>query len=121
MICNHGVAGSSPVHGSNLIIIYMPYIRQELREQLDNDILKLAKTIREISDTEAREGTINYTITELLNSAIEEPYKSLRYFHLNRMVGTLECVKLELYRRFGASYEDKCILQNGDIKAYKHS
>ena len=31
------------------------------------------------------------------------------------IIGTLECAKLELYRRWVAAYEDKAIARHGDI------
>jgi hypothetical protein len=39
----------------------------------------------------------------------------LRYFHINKAVGVLECVKLEFYRRVAAPYEDEKIKESGDV------
>ena len=61
---------------------------------------------------------LNYAISRLLSKAYEldtEP----RYEKINSAVGVTECVKLELYRRLAAPYEDKAIDKNGDIEEYK--
>jgi hypothetical protein len=39
----------------------------------------------------------------------------LRYFHLNKAIGVLECIKLEFYRRVAAPYEDLKIKEAGDV------
>ena len=61
-------------------------------------------------------GTINYIITRLCNDIIinEKP----RYNKINNILGVLEAVKLEFYRRLGVSYEDGAIEKNGDIECY---
>ncbi len=42
----------------------------------------------------------------------------LSYRTINDVVGVLECVKMELYRRLAAPYEDAKKVQNGDVKPY---
>jgi hypothetical protein len=54
------------------------------------------------------DGDMNYVITRM----IKEVYP-LRYFHINRAVGLLECIKQEFYRRVAAPYEDTKIKENG--------
>jgi hypothetical protein len=44
--------------------------------------------------------------------------KRVSYTNINAVIGVLECVKLELYRRLAASYEDKKVVENGDIPEY---
>ena len=56
------------------------------------------------------DGEVNYVVTRMLKQIY-----SLRYFHINRAVGVLECIKLEFYRRVAAPYEDKKILESGDV------
>ena len=41
------------------------------------------------------------------------------YSKIAMVTGVLENVKQEFYRRIAASYEDKKIVENGDIKEYK--
>lgn len=58
-------------------------------------------------------GELNYVITLLLNKFIREHGKN--YETLNKVVGVLECAKLELYRRVVAPYEDEKCKENGDV------
>ena len=62
-------------------------------------------------------GTINYVITQIVNRCMirNEP----KYDKINSVVGVLECVKLEMYRRLASKYEDQAIKNNGDIKIYE--
>ena len=39
----------------------------------------------------------------------------MRYQTLNAIVGSLECCKLEVYRRLASPYEDEKITKNGDV------
>ena len=55
-------------------------------------------------------GQLNYAITNLLLATQPKTYA-----HYNELVGLLECVKLEFYRRAVAAYEEQKILDNGDV------
>lgn len=98
----------------------MPYIVKEHRKRLDAAISSLAQTVREISLEEGGQycGLINYIVTKLIyclrRQDLDDGYK-WGYADYNEMVGTLECCKLELYRRSTAPYEDKKIESNGDV------
>lgn len=96
----------------------MPYIKQTLRDKLDHDIDELCSNVFIDYKDDEIEGIANYVISRYLNSLFNKKY-GLRYFTINRMVGVLECVKLELYRRLASPYEDNCINKNGDIIEYK--
>ena len=58
----------------------------------------------------------NYVVTQILRKAwgvdvaANESYSSYA-----DIIGTLECAKQELYRRWVAAYEDKAIVKNGDL------
>lgn len=103
----------------------MPYIKEFNRKKLENYILNLAANLIHLSHPNssapfnvASEGDLNYTITELLVQSLclhVDP----KYAKINAAIGILECVKLELYRRLAAEYEDKKILEEGDIPCYK--
>ena len=82
----------------------MPYIEQEDRAFLCREMFNLLKL------HELTAGDLNYCITKLLLS--QEPK---RYEDYNRLIGVLECVKLEFYRRAVALYENKKIKENGDV------
>ncbi len=61
----------------------------------------------------ANAGELNYKITLLLIDYVNEHY--LSYKTINDVVGALECAKQEFYRRVAVPYEDKKIVENGDI------
>jgi hypothetical protein len=59
---------------------------------------------------ENRDGNLNYLVSRI----IDETYDT-RYKDLNAAIGVLECIKLELYRRVVAPYEDTKLKQNGEV------
>ena len=87
----------------------MPYIKQEEREKYETVIKILVRLLKE--DKENLAGNLNYVVT----SIIKRLSKDLRYKKANEIIGALECIKLEYYRRVLAPYEDKKILENGDV------
>ena len=80
----------------------MPYVDKETREKLDNG-----------TDPE-NAGELNYVITCLVDRYLVQK-GPLRYAHLNEVIGVLECAKQELYRRVVSTYEDKKIIESGDV------
>jgi len=87
----------------------MPYINQEDRPQYEELIQEITDLLKE-KPVESVDGHLNYIVTRI----IKEVYP-LRYYHINRAMGVLECVKQEFYRRVAAPYEDTKIEQNGDV------
>ncbi len=83
----------------------MPYIRSDYRRVYD----KLIDSIPIGDDI----GCMNYVITRLINRCVDEWNES--YDTMNEVMGLLECVKAEFYRRRVAPYEDKKILEHGDV------
>ena len=79
----------------------MPYIRQILRDQLDNDRAPAVMP-----------GELNYQITKLVVKFLG---KDPGYCAINDAIGALECAKLELYRRVAAPYESLKRDENGDV------
>lgn len=89
----------------------MPYIRQDLRIKINEEIDILAHKVGMFYELRSkRDGVLNYIITIL----IRKLYKT-SYTELNAAIGVLECVKLELYRRRLALYEDEVKESNGDV------
>ena len=87
----------------------MPYIKAGNRnkyEKILNSLVKILKTL----PPEDIDGELNYVVTKIL----KEIYP-LRYFHINKAVGVLECIKLEYYRRVAAPYEDLKVEEAGDV------
>lgn len=87
----------------------MPYINEEDRPQYEEPIQQIIDLLKE-KPVESMDGHLNYIVTKI----IKEVYP-LRYYHINRAMGVLECIKQEFYRRVAAPYEDTKIEQNGDV------
>jgi ribosomal protein S3AE len=88
---------------------FLPYIKPENRKKYDK-VLKELVTMLKTLPAEEVDGELNYIITKTL----KEIYP-LRYFHINKAIGVLECAKLEFYRRVAAPYEDIKIKESGDV------
>jgi len=80
----------------------MPYIEEKSRPRLD----RLVEQVPE----DLKVGELNYLITKTLLAT-----KPHGYTAYNALVGVLECVKLELYRRVIGPYEDGKMVENGDV------
>jgi len=87
----------------------LPYIKPENRPKYEKQLDELIAIFKSLPVEEV-DGEMNYVITKILR----EVYP-VRYFHINRAVGVLECVKLEYYRRIAAPYEDRKIQESGDV------
>lgn len=86
----------------------MPYIKKANRNRFSAVVKELNKL------TNITAGDVNYLISKILNRMVHfrnEP----SYAMLNSLIGVLECVKLELYRRIVVPYEEEKIEENGDI------
>ena len=87
----------------------MPYIKAGNRKKYEKILEELVKILKTLPP-EKIDGELNYVVTKIL----KEIYP-LRYFHINKAVGVLECIKLEYYRRVAAPYEDQKIEESGDV------
>ena len=83
----------------------MPYIKKEDRNKFFMGIDKIWP---------ANPGELNYVFTEIIYNYLER--NGEKYQHYNDIVGALECCKMELYRRRVMPYEDKKIVENGDVE-----
>ncbi len=78
----------------------MPYIKEDRRIAICE------------GDAPRDAGELNYVLTRIcLGHLGDMP----RYSDFNEVIGVLECCKLEFYRRAAAPYEDKKIIENGDV------
>lgn len=110
----------------------MPYITENRRRALDNNINLLAMAIKLNADSNIRPydedgskltneqfleivGDINYCISRLISRIMGD----ISYSKIAMATGVLENIKQEFYRRAASTYEDKKILENGDIQEYK--
>ena len=85
----------------------MPYIPKPERGAIANKVYELAFLLDRRGP-----GKFNYALTELCRAYIQG---NVNYATYNEVVGVLECVKQEFYRRAVAGYEDKKIEENGDV------
>lgn len=61
----------------------------------------------------ATAGELNYKFSYIIDIYLKN--HGLSYARVNEVIGALECCKLELYRRIVAPYEDKKVVENGDV------
>jgi len=87
----------------------MPYIPKENREALEPEIVLLAA---KLVGGGCNAGELNYIVSRLCNTVFDT---NPSYSRGNTVMGVLECAKAEFYRRKLAPYEDKKIIENGDI------
>jgi len=112
----------------------MPYIKEENRSQLDDCIDHMmeclrgnvspnsdnphSNTYKEMLTNEvflSIVGDINYAFSRILSGTMGD----VSYSKIAMITGVLENIKQEFYRRVAEPYEDKKIVENGDIKEYK--
>lgn len=90
----------------------MPYIDKKQRDVCDSLLKELLDKICYKTKT----GILNYIITKILLKAVGQTPTYSRY---NELIGTLECVKMEFYRRVVVPYENKKIKENSDIESFE--
>ncbi|MCB0346793.1 MAG: hypothetical protein KDD66_16875 [Bdellovibrionales bacterium] len=88
----------------------MPYIKKEERKVYQEAINALAEAVPR--DRTARPGHMNYIVSLLIERVYGE---QMRYCDHNEVLGFLEGVQLEFYRRKTAPYEDEKIISEGDL------
>lgn len=86
----------------------MPYIPQERRPELERKAVGLGRCCES-------EGELNFAITKTLLGYLDHRDQPYRYADYNEVLGVVECVKQELYRRVVAPYEDRKCAENGDV------
>jgi uncharacterized protein DUF6899 len=79
----------------------MPYIGRGVRASLDE------------GRKATQPGELNYQISKLANDYLA--MRGISYTVLNEIIGAMECAKLELYRRVAAPYEDKKLIEAGEV------
>lgn len=78
----------------------MPYVKKEARQY-----------INALSRADGP-GELNFELTSIVIDYIGDVRAYTKY---NEVIGVLECMKLELYRRMVAPYEDRKCAENGDV------
>lgn len=97
----------------------MPYIVKDQRKQIDYKIDSLIQEARNnpLLPANKRLGLVNYIVSRITMGILEPS----NYGEMASAIGTLECAKLEMYRRLIGPYEDEAILKNGDIEEYRRN
>jgi len=90
----------------------MPYIKKEDRKKFDSVIEDFMDALTEHGFQPVSEGELNYVISKIIWGMFD---KKPSYKLGNNLMGVLECVKQEFYRRRLANYEDEKRKENGDI------
>lgn len=88
----------------------MPYVKKEKRVELDKIVNQILALMEKIPD-EDRDGCLNYLFTKTLKSLYRPSY-----FNYERVMGLLECIQQEFYRRLIAPYEDSKMREHGDVE-----
>lgn len=86
----------------------MPYIAQETRNKIDNDLRNTGMLW-----VPENAGELNFLVSTFIANYIKA--NGLKYANLNEMVGALECAKLELNRVVIGPYENLKIEENGPV------
>ena len=93
----------------------MPYIKKEERGDYDATVDTLIQKLTEYGkNTTPQPGHVNYVISRMLWGVLKK--NGMSYTKANNLIGALECVKLEMYRRLLVDYEDEKIKENGDVE-----
>ena len=92
----------------------MPYIRQEKRSEIENELDQLIIKFLESEVEVGTAGRLNYLISSITGAILNNDER-ISYTRINELIGVLECAKLELYRRVAAPYEDDKSRLNGDV------
>ncbi len=58
-------------------------------------------------------GQLNWKITTMIIEYLDR--SAMKYADYNEVIGVLECVKQEFYRRAVVPYEKRKIKENGDV------
>lgn len=88
----------------------MPYIIPAWRKLIDPSIKDIVRELERF-DGGTVDGVVNYAFTNILLNT----YLPDSYLDYERIIGLLECIKLEMYRKAVAPYEDQKAKENGDV------
>ena len=98
----------------------MPYVNPKARARVDPAIRLLVKSLvnsqwlGDMPTGSEMAGPLNYAITRLLLDTLANTNRYSRYALI---IGVLETLKMEMYRRLIAPYEDVKAEENGDVYA----
>lgn len=88
----------------------MPYIKQEDRYKIVDGGPENKRINCESIETA---GELQYAMAVMFKSYMQR--KGLNYQHCNDILGALAGAQMEFYRKMVAPYEEKKIIENGDV------
>lgn len=88
----------------------MPYVKSEYRELVEKQLNEMFHKIMRVP-REDRAGVLTYVIYKLFIDL-----HANRYSDFAILMGVLDCVGKEFYRRVIAPHEDEAAQRNGDVK-----
>lgn len=90
----------------------MPYIPPKLRFALNPrpDVVDTGEFFRVAENP----GELNFQLAVIVDAYL---MRGVNYQAINDVIGVLECLKQEVYRRVAAPYEDRKIETNGEVFA----
>jgi len=101
----------------------MPYIKPEIRNNLEPEISQLVnKIVSEAQKDDPKTdfvGILNYVFTTVALKTTKKLFGQMRYWLIASLTGLFHNIADEFYRRLGASYENKQIEKSGDIEVYQ--
>jgi hypothetical protein len=101
----------------------MPYIKPEHRRTLDPALDELVARLAEIANALPEEaafaGLLNYACTSVALRLIKTRFGRLRYGTIATVTGVFTNIADEFYRRAAGPYEDRQIVNNGDLPLYE--
>ena len=80
----------------------MPYIKNDRKMEFEGT-----------GSVPQNAGELNYCFTKVIISYVEN--HELSYQTINDIIGAIDSAKMEFYRRTVVPYENKKILENGDV------
>lgn len=93
----------------------MPYLSPSIKKRLDPSLDALIVEIKAIAGEQSGEaafaGMLNYACTKLAARVMPER----RYWAIATVIGVLNNVADEFYRRVGVPYEEERRAQHGDV------
>lgn len=92
----------------------MPYLTEDFKQEIEKagELGILADYLASLPEDKFP-GALNYVISQLIKKHLHT--RGVTYFHLNNVVGSLECAKQEIIRRIVNPYEEQKCKDNGDV------
>lgn len=95
----------------------MPYIKDSQRDPIESSVLIPFEAFLETQNG-IESGELNFMISSMIDLIAlhkKSNKEKVGYDFYNNMLGVLEGVKLEMYRRATAPYEDQKLAANGEV------